>query len=166
MAVTITIIDEDVWGKTRTVLATILLDTSYPTNGYTSALGFKPAAFGLKVLSDLWIVGIKAAASGIIQVVFDYSNIKLLAFRSNTAAHSHDALFIGGITATEPVAIDGGDTLGKNAATNRTIAGATSATKGGIVAASAAQASLVEVSNAINLSTVTVMVRAFEKNLT
>lgn len=48
--------------------------------------------------------------------------------------HTHDLKFMGGITATEPVAIDGGDTLGKNAATNRTIVGADSATKGGVVA--------------------------------
>ena len=53
------------------------------------------------------------------------------------AAHTHDLTFIGGITATEPVAIAGGDTLGKNAATNRTIAGANVASKGGVVAVSA-----------------------------
>lgn len=53
------------------------------------------------------------------------------------ATHTHDLLFIGGITATEAVAIQGGDTLGKNAATNRTIAGSASATKGGVVAVTA-----------------------------
>lgn len=53
------------------------------------------------------------------------------------AAHTHDIKLIGGITATEPVAVAGGDTLGKNAATDRTIAGADVATKGGVVAASA-----------------------------
>lgn len=53
------------------------------------------------------------------------------------AAHTHDVKLIGGITATEPVAVQGGDTLGKNAATDRTIAGVDSATKGGVVAASA-----------------------------
>lgn len=56
---------------------------------------------------------------------------------SALGSHVHDTLFIGGITATEAVAIQGGDTLGKNAATNRTIAGASSATKGGNVAVSA-----------------------------
>lgn len=55
---------------------------------------------------------------------------------SALAAHTHDVKLIGGITATEPVAVQDGDTLGKNAATDRTIAGATSATKGGVVAAS------------------------------
>lgn len=55
---------------------------------------------------------------------------------THTADHTHDQLYIGGITATEAVAIQGGDTLGKNAATNRTIVGADSATKGGVVATS------------------------------
>lgn len=60
--------------------------------------------------------------------VWDRANHKLRIFQA-----ANDLLFIGGITATEPVAIDGGDTLGKNAATNRTIAAASSATKGGVI---------------------------------
>jgi hypothetical protein len=56
---------------------------------------------------------------------------------SALGAHPHDIKLIGGITATEPVAVQGGDTLGKNAATDRTIAGADSATKGGVVGVSA-----------------------------
>lgn len=59
---------------------------------------------------------------------WDRANHKLRIYRA-----SLDLLFIGGITATEPVAIDGGDTLGKNAATNRTVAGSAYATKGGVV---------------------------------
>ena len=51
--------------------------------------------------------------------------------------HTHDIKLIGGITATEPVAVQGGDTLGKNAATDRTIVGADAATKGGVVEESA-----------------------------
>lgn len=68
-------------------------------------------------------------------------------------AHTHDLLFIGGIAATEPVVIAGGDTLGKNAATNRTIAGATSATKGGVVTA-ATTAAGVEVASDVNVGIV------------
>lgn len=52
---------------------------------------------------------------------------------SALGAHTHDVKLIGGITATEPVAVQSGDTLGKNAATDRTIAGADAATKGGVV---------------------------------
>ena len=81
---------------------------------------------------------------------FDRANHKLRIFQGNggtisggtflgdaLAAHTHNLKFIAGIAATEPVVIAGGDTLGKNAATDRTIAGADSATKGGVVAASA-----------------------------
>lgn len=59
---------------------------------------------------------------------FDRVNHKLRILQA-----ANDLKFIGGITATEPVAIDGGDTLGKNAATNRTILAADSATKGGVI---------------------------------
>lgn len=71
------------------------------------------------------------------------------------AAHTHDLLYIGGITATEPVAIDGGDTLGKNAATNRTIAGVDVATKGGVNTAGAVTAAAaVEVANDVDVGVV------------
>jgi hypothetical protein len=52
--------------------------------------------------------------------------------------------FIGGIATTEAVMIAAGDTLGKNAATNRTIVGATEATKGGVKSTAIAAAGLVE----------------------
>lgn len=79
---------------------------------------------------------------------------KLMVYKSAAiATHVHDVKLIGGITATEPVAVQGGDTLGKNAATDRTIAGANSATKGGIVAAGAvAQSALAEVTTGDTLS--------------
>jgi hypothetical protein len=75
---------------------------------------------------------------------YDAANNKLMIFQGVGGSagasvvipnHTHDVKLIGGITATEPVAVQGGDTLGKNAATDRTIAGADSATKGGVVAA-------------------------------
>ena len=54
------------------------------------------------------------------------------------AAHTHDILVKGGITADEALGVlSSGPTLGKSAATDRTIAGATVATKGGVVAVSA-----------------------------
>jgi hypothetical protein len=79
---------------------------------------------------------------------------KLKVYKSGAvAAHTHDVKVIGGITITEPTAIQGGDTFGKNAATDRTIAGATSATKGGVVAGGAiTQAALAEVTNGDTLS--------------
>lgn len=71
---------------------------------------------------------------------YDAANGKMLCRQVASADHTHDIKLIGGITATEPVAVQGGDTLGKNAATDRTIAGATSATKGGVVTATLAAA--------------------------
>ncbi len=87
---------------------------------------------------------------------WDPTGKALKAWYSNgTAAHTHDLLFIAGITATEPVAIAGGDTLGKNAATNRTIAGANSATKGGVVPNTLiAAGALIEVASDTNVGIV------------
>lgn len=55
------------------------------------------------------------------------------------AAHTHDLKVkgLGAGSIDEPIGVEGGDTLAKDAATDRTIAGANSATKGGVVAASA-----------------------------
>ena len=70
-------------------------------------------------------------------------------------AHTHDLKYIGGITITEPVAIEGGDKLGKNAAVDRTIAGADVATKGGVVAAAAVSATAaLEVANDVDVGVV------------
>lgn len=87
---------------------------------------------------------------------YDKTNHKVRIFQSaSVPAHTHDIQLIGGITATEPVAVEGGDTLGKNAATDRTIAGADSATKGGVVAkAAVAAAALVELGNVALAATV------------
>lgn len=87
---------------------------------------------------------------------YDKANHKVRIFQTGSVpAHTHDVKLIGGITATEAVAVQGGDTLGKNAATDRTIAGANSATKGGVVAlAAVAAAALVELGNVAVAATV------------
>ena len=90
--------------------------------------------------------------------VFEWvpSTAKLKVYRSGAVAtHAHDLKLIGGTTATEPVA-DGPDgiTLGKAASIDRTIAGANSATKGGVMADGAvAQVALAEITNGVDLST-------------
>lgn len=119
----------------RTVIATVSGGDGiklYPTNGIPlPALG----KFGLH--SEVAFAGIQQPLDGL-EYRYDENHHTLRIFQSAAlATHTHDLKFIGGITATEPVAIDGGDTLGKNAATDRTIAGANSATKGGVVAAGA-----------------------------
>lgn len=69
---------------------------------------------------------------------YDRANHALLIRQSAAiGTHVHDLKFIGGIAETEAVMIAGGDTLGKNAATDRTVAGSASATKGGVVAGGA-----------------------------
>ncbi len=75
---------------------------------------------------------------------YDRSAKKIIVHQAPAQSHTHNSVYIGGITATEPVAIDSGDILGKNAATNRTIVGADSATKGGTVSATLAAAALAE----------------------
>lgn len=109
---------------------------TYTTNGIAMDMATLPTeAIGLGVplpgitAQPIWM-SIESNAG--YRYKFDRTNKKLI-IRAGIADHTHDMLYIGGITATEAVAIQGGDTLGKNAATNRTIAGATSATKGGVV---------------------------------
>jgi len=81
------------------------------------------------------------------------------------ADHTHDMKVIGGITADEDVGVlASGPTLGKLAATDRTIVGADSATKGGVVAktgltatltgTAVAAAALVELGNVVVPATV------------
>jgi len=90
---------------------------------------------GLKTLED-WGSPNPTSPNGYVYK-YDPTNHSIRIYQS--AGHTHDLKYIGGITATEPVAIAGGDTLGKNAATDRTIAGADSTTKGGVVALAAAE---------------------------
>ena len=67
---------------------------------------------------------------------YDYANEKLRIYNT-TAAHTHDIKAIGGLTSSEALFLDSSQSFGKNAATDRTIAGSTSATTGGVVASAA-----------------------------
>jgi hypothetical protein len=53
------------------------------------------------------------------------------------APHTHDVLALGGLTSSEPLFVDAAVSFGKNAATNRTIVGATAATTGGVMPSAA-----------------------------
>lgn len=108
---------------------------TYPTGGIPMP------ALGALGLSEIIFAHVEDKTDGY-KYVFDRANHKLMILQAlgGTPAgivavddHTHDIKLMGGITATEPVAVEGGDTLGKNAATDRTIAGADSATKGGVV---------------------------------
>lgn len=152
MALTVAISKRVSAGNQHVTQGTITFDSSYPTGGESLTAN----NVGLSVIEDIVI----HPSSGY-SCEYDYDNEKVLVYAGGgQGAHTHDLLYIGGITATEAVAIDGGDTLGKNAATNRTIAGADSATKGGVVASTASIAAASEVAAATNLSSLTVRFRA------
>jgi hypothetical protein len=77
-----------------------------------------------------------------------------------SASHTHDLLVKGSITADEALGVlSTGPTLGKSAATDRTIAGANSATKGGVVSVAAAPLAEVSTSHAPASTTLVVEVR-------
>jgi hypothetical protein len=82
---------------------------------------------------------------------YDQANHKLLIRQAPGASHTHDLKVIGAAAGgiDEPLGVEGTDTLAKDAATDRTIAGASSATKGGVVAAAVAAAALVAYTGAI-----------------
>lgn len=75
---------------------------------------------------------------------YDQSAKKLVMFQSPAQTHTHDIKALGGLTSSEPLLLDASQNFGKNAATNRTIVGSTSATTGGVVSATLAAAALTE----------------------
>ncbi len=182
MGLTISSINKYGVGNRWHVTAQIAFDSSYPTGGEE----LLAASLGLKSIEFMLIEN----KSGIV-FEYDYSNYKVKGYRtaaatpsgtvsapvftgSALATHTHDLKVIGGAAGgiDEPLGVEGTDTLAKDAATDRTIVGANSATKGGVVAitggtpagtnsaptftgAAIAQAALAEVTNATNLSAVT-----------
>ena len=200
MALTIGSLTYDLAGSKNVVRGTIAFDSSYPTGGES----LTPANVGLSTITNLSV----SPKSGY-TFEYDYTNQKLLAYLSagftpagtngtsavtGTAAaqtftgsvlsdHAHNVLVKGGASGgiDEPIGVEGTDQLAKDAATDRTILGADSATKGGVIAGSAgtpagtnstsaltataaaqtftgsavAAAVMAEVANATNLSTLT-----------
>jgi hypothetical protein len=105
---------------------------TYPTNGVPLPL---LALFGAMTRVDFFeLVPVTIDGYG---YKYDKTNHTIRKFQ--VAGHAHDLKLIGGITASEPAAVHSDAvTFGKNAATDRTIAGADSATKGGVIALAAA----------------------------
>lgn len=109
---------------------------TYPTNGIPlPAVG----AFGMKRAIDF--VNVMPTPGDGYLVKYDKANHTLRIYQGSAiSTHTHNLKFIGGIAETEAVMIAAGDTLGKNAATDRTVLGADSAAKGGVVASGAVSA--------------------------
>jgi hypothetical protein len=82
---------------------------------------------------------------------YDYENNKLRGYIAPAQTHAHDLKIIGGqaATTTNEVGHYATDILGKEAATDATIAKANSATKGGVMSESLAAAAMTEISGAV-----------------
>ena len=172
------------FGNKRASSGTITFDSSYATGGES----LTPANIGLGRIERITF---NHGEDGYV-FKYDYTNQKVLVYRTATltpagtvaaptftgsalATHVHDVLVKGSAAGgiDEPIGVEGTDTLAKDAATDRTIVGANSATKGGVVAITAGTpagtisapaftgtattaAALAEVANATNLATVVV----------
>lgn len=84
--------------------------------------------------------------------MYDQSAEKLIMFVAPAQTHTHDIKIMESITASGSVGING-STLGKNTATNVTIAGANSTTLGGVVSTTLAAAALTELANGTDIAT-------------
>lgn len=140
-------------GRELQVTGTLVFGTgalTYPSGGVP--LPAKATYFRLNSINRMHLLG----GEGIGYVYkYDKTNHKIRMYQTATltpagtvaapaftgsalGTHTHDIKIIGGIsTIDEPVGVEGTDTLGKDAATDRTIAGSASATKGGVVAITA-----------------------------
>ena len=126
----------------------------------TSGVAVTAAQVGLGVIHSLVI---DPAGGYTFEYVASTGKVKAYLGSGALSAHTHDLLIKGGQAAasTAATAYYATDIFGKEAATDKTIAGSASATKGGImeVAAGTAAAST-QVSNAVSLSGVTFNFRA------
>lgn len=82
---------------------------------------------------------------------YDYENNKLRGYIAPAQTHAHDVLIKGGQAAvgTDAVGYYATDILGKEAATDKTIAGSASATKGGVISSTLSAAAMTEISGAV-----------------
>ncbi len=126
----------------------------------TAGIAVTAAQVGLGVLQSLVV---DPAGGYTFEWVASTGKVKAYLGSGALAAHTHDMKLIGGQAAatTERTAYYATDIFGKEAATSRTIAGADSATKGGVVAVSAGSAAAsTEVTSSTALSGVTFNFRA------
>lgn len=95
---------------------------------------------------------------------YDAANNKIRIYQAPAQTHDHDLLIKGGQAAatTNVAAHYATDILGKEAATDATIAGADSATKGGVLSEALAAAALAELGNvAVDATTLYVEVKGW-----
>jgi hypothetical protein len=111
---------------------------TYPAGGIPISIG----KLGCPVVVESLVV-VDSGSSGY-KFQYDQANKKLILMQAPAQTHTHDIKAIGGLTSSEPLLLDASQVFGKNAATNRTIVGANSATTGGVVSATLAAAAFAE----------------------
>ena len=127
----------------------IAFDNSYLSGGESATA----ANFGLTVVNDV----VFPEPTGGYIFRYDRTNSLIHVYNAGGAgAHTHDIKVIAGAAAAGTDAISAKTlTLGKEAATDITIAGANSATLGGVVANTATVAAMTEVASTTDLSALT-----------
>ncbi len=132
---------------------------AYVNTGGNYGVAVTPNQFGLGRISNLVIDD-----AGGYRFTYVASTGRIIAYGSGGVAdHSHDLLIIGGQApaSTAATAYYATDIFGKEAVTDKTIAGSASATKGGVVANSVASSGGVEVLNAVDISAAVFNWRAY-----
>ncbi len=109
----------------------------YPAGGIPLSI----AKMGLPVIVESMVV-VDKGTSGY-SFMYDQSAMKLVMFQAPAQTHSHDIKVIGSVTADASLGLNS-TTLGKNTATNVTVAGVNSTTAGGVVSATLAAAAMAE----------------------
>lgn len=166
MAVTITEKDADVWGKYAVVFCKVALDNSYATGGYGSTKGLAAQTIGLGSIKGAFVIAINAAGSGIVNLVWDYTNRKLMAFRvatftpAGTIAKPTFTVTKGAILASSELGLsaDAANATVNNdtiAATLTLLAANSPVGAPAFTGTAQGQVALAEVSNAVNLAAVT-----------
>lgn len=132
---------------------------AYVNTGGNHGVAVTPTAFGLGVITNLVI-----DPAGGYNFVYVPSTGRIKAYgNGGVAAHAHDLLIKGGQAAasTAATAYYATDILGKEAITDKTIAGSASATKGGVVATSVTSSGGNEVLDAVSLTSAVFNWRCF-----
>lgn len=112
---------------------------TYPANG----IPITKAKMGLPVVIESMTI-VDQGASGY-RFQYDQSAEKLIVMQAPAQTHTHDIKVMGGQTHDASVGLNS-TSLGKNTATNVTVAGANSTTAGGVVSTTLAAAALAEAS--------------------
>lgn len=154
MALTVSNVRIKSVANVKMVTADITGDSSHASNGEDLA----KATLGL---TDVHFA-ITSPSSGY-TAWWDHANGKFQVYQSAAlASHTHDLKIIGSQASAGTDAVSAKTlTLGKEAATDITIAGANSATLGGVVAGGSAAAASLSAATGVDLSTVTFQLLAF-----